>query len=137
MFVDAIDRASVATIVATLTARMPAFCVSQIRVLGGALARIPNDATAFAHRQRHAMISVATLYEDQAQTPTHEAWVDTFATELRRGPDGAYVGFLTADGPARIHAAYPGKTWERLAALKRRYDPGNLFHLNQNVPPAG
>ncbi|MDQ2951815.1 MAG: FAD-binding oxidoreductase [Chloroflexota bacterium] len=136
LFVDAIDRRSVETIVATLTARMPAFCVAQIRVLGGALARVPNDATAFAHRQRHAMISVATLYEDQAEAPTHEAWVDRFAAQLRRGPDGAYVGFLTADGPQRIHAAYPGQTWERLARIKKTYDPGNLFHLNQNVPPA-
>ena len=66
IFVDAIDRRSVQTIVATLTARMPAFGVSQIRVLGGAMARVPADATAFAHRGRRAMISVATLYEHQA-----------------------------------------------------------------------
>lgn len=74
IFVDAIDRRSVQTIVATLTARMPAFGVSQIRVLGGAMARVPADATAFAHRGGHAMISVATLYEHQAEAPTHEAW---------------------------------------------------------------
>jgi FAD/FMN-containing dehydrogenase len=49
--------------------------------------------------------------------------------------DGAYVNFL-ADEPQRIRDAYPGRTWDRLAAIKRRYDPDNLFHRNQNIPPA-
>ena len=52
------------------------------------------------------------------------------------GSDGAYVGFLGDEGEARVRAAYPGATWDRLAAVKRRYDPENVFRLNQNVPPA-
>ena len=52
-------------------------------------------------------------------------------------PDaGAYVNFLDDEGEKRIRAAYPGDTWARLAAVKGRYDPGNLFRLNQNIPPA-
>jgi FAD/FMN-containing dehydrogenase len=47
------------------------------------------------------------------------------------------VNFLVDEGPERVRAAYPGATWDRLAAIKRRYDPTNLFHRNQNVPPAG
>jgi FAD/FMN-containing dehydrogenase len=54
---------------------------------------------------------------------------------LRQGDAGAYVNFLGDEGEDRVRAAYPGSTWERLAAIKRRYDPGNLFRLNQNVPP--
>ena len=55
---------------------------------------------------------------------------------LGDGDAGAYVGFLRDEGEARVRAAYPGATWERLAAIKADYDPDNLFRLNQNIPPA-
>ena len=45
------------------------------------------------------------------------------------------MNFVADEGPDRVHEAYPGTTWDRLAAVKRRYDPSNLFRLNQNVPP--
>jgi FAD/FMN-containing dehydrogenase len=48
----------------------------------------------------------------------------------------AYTGFLADEGPERVKAAYPGSTWERLTEIKRRYDPDNVFHHNQNIPPA-
>jgi len=47
-----------------------------------------------------------------------------------------YVNFLADEGEARVRDAYPGATWERLTAIKARYDPTNLFRLNQNIPPA-
>jgi len=50
---------------------------------------------------------------------------------------GAYVGFLGDEGEERVRDAYPKTTWDRLAEIKARYDPSNLFRLNQNVPPAG
>ena len=55
---------------------------------------------------------------------------------LDQGDHGAYVNFLGDEGDERVHAAYPGATWDRLAAIKARYDPTNLFHRNQNIPPA-
>jgi FAD/FMN-containing dehydrogenase len=58
------------------------------------------------------------------------------AAALSQGPPAAYVNFLSLEGPDRVRAAYPGATWERLAAIKQRYDPENLFRLNQNIPPA-
>jgi FAD/FMN-containing dehydrogenase len=66
----------------------------------------------------------------------HRAWVEDLATALRRGDGGAYVNFLGDEGEARVREAYPGSTWDRLAAIKRRYDPTNLFRLNQNVQPS-
>ena len=63
-------------------------------------------------------------------------WVDEFSQALQPRDDGAYVGFLTDDGEARIRSAYPGATWERLARIKGSSDPTNLFRLNQNVAPA-
>ncbi|HKO83196.1 MAG TPA: BBE domain-containing protein, partial [Actinomycetota bacterium] len=103
-------------------------------VLGGAMARVPAEATAFAHRDRRVMAGVGCVYQDAGERPTHEAWADGFAAALRGGP-GVYVNFLSNEGPGRVREAYPGRTWDRLVEVKRRYDPGNLFHLNQNIPP--
>ena len=109
---------------------------AQLRVLGGAMARVPADATAFAHRARRIMVNVAAFYEGDKDRVVREAWVADFAAALRQGDGGAYVGFMGDEGEARIREAYPGTTWERLAAIKARYDPTNLFRLNQNIPPA-
>jgi FAD/FMN-containing dehydrogenase len=135
MFVDAIDRQAAETIIDHLQASTAPMRVAQLRVLGGAVARVPADATAFAHRKRRIMANVAALYERPDEAAQHEAWVTNFAAALRQGDSGAYVGFLGNDGQARIHEAYPSSTWNRLVAIKRRYDPTNLFRLNQNIPP--
>jgi FAD/FMN-containing dehydrogenase len=82
------------------------------------------------------MVNVAAMYERPEEEAVHEPWVRDFAASLRQGDRGAYVGFLGEEGEARIREAYPGATWERLAAIKGRYDPTNLFRLNQNIPPA-
>jgi FAD/FMN-containing dehydrogenase len=136
MFVNAIDRQAAETIIEHLQASTAQMRVAQLRVLGGAVARVPADATAFVHRQRRIMANVAVLYEHPDEAALHEAWVTNFAAALRQGDSGAYVGFLSNDGQARIREAYPGSTWDRLVAIKRRYDPTNLFRLNQNISPA-
>ena len=107
-----------------------------IRVLGGAAARVPAGATAFAHRQRRLVLTAFAAYASAEEDPVHGAWADETAAGLRRGDDAAYVNFLADEGEERVRAAYPGSTWERLAEVKRRYDPLNVFRLNQNVPPA-
>ena len=137
MFVDSIDHAAAGTIVERLEASTAQMPVTQIRVLGGAMARVPNDATAFAHRDRRLMVNAVALYGDPAGRATHEAWVDAFAEAVQRGPVGAYVNFLGDEGEARVRQAYPAATRERLAEIKGRYDPTNLFRLNQNVPHVG
>jgi hypothetical protein len=73
----------------------------------------------------------------QAASPRggHKAGVTDFTTALRQGDVGGYVNFMGEDGTERIREAYPGMTWERLRAIKSRYDPTNLFRLNHNIPP--
>jgi hypothetical protein len=109
---------------------------AQFRVLGGAMARVPADATAFAHRSSKIMVNVAALFEDVEDRPKYQEWVANFADLIRQDDMGAYVNFLEDEGEERIRAAYPGATWDRLREIKRRYDPTNLFRLNQNIPPA-
>jgi len=136
MFVDHIDRSVAEMILDHLKSSTAIMGVAQLRVLGGAMARVPVAATAFAHRKSRIMVNVAALYEHPEEKATHEAWVANFAEALQQSDNGAYVNFLGEDGEARIRAAYPGRTWDRLQEIKARYDPTNLFHLNQNIPPA-
>ena len=135
MFIDTIDRRVAETIVDRLQASDAAMRVAQLRVLGGAMARVPADATAFAHRASRIMVNVAAFYNGPEDQIVREAWVSDFAVALHQGDAGAYVNFLGNEGDARVRAAYPGTTWDRLVAIKRRYDPTNLFRLNQNIPP--
>ncbi len=135
MFVDALDREAAESIVGELKSSTAQLAVTQIRVLGGAVARVPAEATAFAHRNRRIMMNVAALVGQADEVPEHDAWAARLAADLRDG-DGVYVNFLGDEGPARVREAYPGPTWERLRAIKRQYDPTNLFRLNQNIPPA-
>jgi FAD/FMN-containing dehydrogenase len=137
MFVDEIGPKRADAILEHLEASTAMMRVAQLRVLGGAMARVPADATAFAHRSSRIMVNVAALFERPEESATHEAWVTGLADALRGDDRGVYVGFLGDEGAGRVRDAYPGPTWDRLAEIKRRYDPTNLFHLNQNVPPAG
>ncbi len=136
MFIDKVDRQLAEAIVNHLEASDAPMKVAQLRVLGGAMARVPADATAFAHRKSRIMVNVASFYEGPDDYDRRAAWVADFVSLLQQGDGGAYVNFLADEGEERIHAAYPGATYDRLAAVKARYDPTNLFRLNQNIPPA-
>ena len=136
MFVDTIGRPEAETILEHLGTSTAMMGVAQLRTLGGAMARVPADATAFAHRQSKIMVNVAAVYERPEEIAVHGPWVEAFAAALHQSDDGAYVNFLADEGEARIRAAYPGSTWDRLRQIKARYDPTNLFRLNQNIPPA-
>jgi FAD/FMN-containing dehydrogenase len=136
MFIDSIDHRAAQTIVDHLQASTAPIRVAQLRVLGGAVARVPAEATAFAHRRSPIMVNLAAVFERPDEAAVHEPWVAAFAATLHQGNRGAYIGFLTDDSEARVRDAYPGDAWDRLAAIKSRYDPTNLFHFNHNVPPA-
>jgi FAD/FMN-containing dehydrogenase len=134
-FADAIDRGMAETILDRLRMGSAPMRAAQIRVLGGAMARVPDEATAFAHRRRRIMATIVAMDGRPEEMAPHEEWATAFAAALRRGDPGAYVNFLENEGEARLHEAYPGATWNRLAAVKQRYDPTNLFRLNHNIPP--
>jgi FAD/FMN-containing dehydrogenase len=140
MFVERVDRDVARTIVEWSEQHQRAsgaqMAGAQLRVLGGAMARVPSDATAYAHRSSKILVNLFSLYGTKEEAPAHESWIQKLAAALPPGGPGAYVNFLGEDGPERIREAYPGATYDRLAAIKARYDPTNLFRLNQNIPPA-
>ena len=81
------------------------------------------------------MATVAAFYQGVEDRRVCEAWTVAFAAALHQGNNSVYVGFLGDEGESRVRAAYPRATWDRLAAIKARYDPDNLFSLNQNIRP--
>jgi FAD/FMN-containing dehydrogenase len=135
-FADSLEPAAAGAILEQLPQSTAPMKSVQLRVLGGALPRVPKDATAFAHRDRGLMVNVAAMYMDEGEKGTHEAWVNGLAESLGKDGAGGYVGFLGEEDEETLRAAYPDGTWERLRGLKRRYDPDNLFRLNHNIPPA-
>ena len=136
MFIDHVDLPVAQTIMKFLTASDAEMRVSQLRVIGGAAARVPVEATAYAHRASKIMVNLAAFYEGDDEKARRQAWLDEFAAAIDQGDSGEYVNFVGDEGEAGARAAYPGATWDRLAAIKAVYDPENLFRLNQNVPPA-
>jgi FAD/FMN-containing dehydrogenase len=135
MFVDSLDASDAQLIYDYLTTCDAPMRVAQIRVLGGALARVSSDATAYAHRSNPMLVNVAAFYQGEADREVRKTWVNQFFRALQPSDDSAYVGFLNDDGQERIRGAYPGATWDRLVAIKSAYDPTNLFRLNQNITP--
>ncbi|MGH8911405.1 MAG: FAD-binding oxidoreductase [Acidimicrobiia bacterium] len=136
MFMEGVGVDEAEIILEHLEASSAMMAVTQLRVLGGAVARVPVDATAFAHRNKRIMTNVAALYADPEQASVQEHWVEKLASALSQGDDDAYVNFLD-DGRAQgVATPYPEPTWDRLRQVKSRYDPDNLFRRNHNIPPA-
>jgi FAD/FMN-containing dehydrogenase len=137
MFMEGVDLGAAETIVERIRSSDAPMSVTQLRPLGGAMARVPADATAFAHRDKRVMANVASMSLTMEGLPERAAWVRELSADLNQGDDSAYVGFLGDEGEQRVRAAYPARTWERLAAIKAKYDPENVFRVNQNIAPAG
>ena len=105
--------------------------------LGGAVGRVAADATAFGHREAAYVLEILAKWDDPSADATpHIAWADAFFEAMRPfSTGGAYVNFLGNEGVERVRAAYSPAGLARLSEIKRRYDPGNFFHVNQNIAP--
>jgi FAD/FMN-containing dehydrogenase len=135
-FLTGVDDDAVDAILDAMSAPSSPMAMVQLRVLGGAMSRVPGDATAFAHRDAAVLAMIITNFDDVETEATHRAWTEALHEALGKNDAGVYSNFLEAEGEERIRAAYPGGTYARLSDIKRRYDPFNLFRLNQNIRPA-
>jgi hypothetical protein len=103
--------------------------------LGGAVSRVPSDATAYTHREAEFVMNVHGRWQEATSDDACIDWArEVFRATSRLATGGAYVNFLTQDEGERVRAAY-GANYERLVELKNRYDPTNLFQTNQNISP--
>ena len=104
--------------------------------IGGAMARVPADATPFPNRDAHFIMNVHTRWRDKAQDQACVAWARRlFEATAPFASGSVYVNFMPDDEGDRVQKAY-GPNYRRLAQIKRRYDPDNLFRMNQNIRPA-
>jgi hypothetical protein len=136
-FMSGLDDAAIETIVHNHQNAGSANSEIHVHHVGGAVAGVAPDATAFGERDAPFLLNVI------ARTPTAEGYHEAvaWAQGLHAGlapvlTGGAYVNFLSDEGPERVRAAFGAGNYARLAALKAEYDPTNLFRLNQNVKPS-
>lgn len=134
-YIDEIDADTAELVLDRLRASRAARAAVEFRALGGAVARVPADATAFAQRDRRFVATPSAMFDELSEKPDHVAWANQLARSLG-GSDGGHLNFMMDEPTERIRDAYPGATWDRLREIKRRYDPDNVFRLNQNIPPA-
>jgi len=110
-------------------------CAMHIYPINGACHRVPADATAFAYRDATFATVIAGAWPEPADNQKNIKWVrDYYAAIAPHSAAGAYVNFLDADDSGRVEDSYKGN-YVRRVSIKQKYDPENMFHLNQNIKP--
>ncbi|MBI4339761.1 MAG: FAD-binding oxidoreductase [Chloroflexi bacterium] len=128
--------AAIDAVVQQLTSLPSPQCEIFFGLIGGKASRIPRDATAYAHRDTLFAMNIHGRWEQASEDERGIAWTrHAFQSMTPYATGGVYVNFMTQEETDRVGAAY-GPSYERLRGLKRRYDPTNLFRLNQNIAPA-
>ncbi len=113
------------------------FAAVHLHHWGGAVKRVDKDATAFAHRDANYVMNIIGLWMEQENADKHIAWTRNFSQAIQPYSMGQkYLNFLGDEGADSVKAAYDEKMYGRLVALKNKYDPTNLFRLNQNIEPS-
>lgn len=138
LFLDDLDDATVDAIVSRANALPTATSLCSVWDLGGAVGRVPAEATAFGARDMGWMLSIDMLWTDPADDEPNIAWARRFWDDIRAGSGGrGYLNFagLGEADRALVRASHGQAHYDRLTALKTRYDPDNLFRLNQNIQP--
>ena len=102
----------------------------------GAATRVTSDATAFRHRSHQWDIDIVSQWLDPAEDEKQVAWTRAFWRDLEPfAGDAIYVNHISGDEPSRVESAF-GPNFTRLRDVKAQHDPQNVFHLNNNIPPA-
>jgi hypothetical protein len=105
--------------------------------MGGAIARVSPEEAAFGHRDAAFDFNILSVWSDPAESDEHVAWTRGLWEGMQAfASGGVYVNNLGDEGPDRVRAAYAPAVYDRLVSLKDRYDPDNVFRMNQNIPPS-
>jgi FAD/FMN-containing dehydrogenase len=134
-FFRELSDAAIATLLECFEQVPSAMTLCVIEPMGGAAARVAPTATAYPHREPGCSLLILAQWREPADTPDNIAWArDTFEALRPHMADRRYMNYMSADDGGYVHDAY-GPNYERLVEIKQVYDPDNLFHLNQNIPP--
>lgn len=135
-FMNRLDE-NMITIHHRFAAQMPTpFCMMHLYPIDGAAARVGKSETAWNYRDAQYALVIVGITDNPAESNTIKQWASDYWKALHPyAAGGAYVNFMMEEGESRVRASY-GDNYERLAAIKAKYDPGNLFRVNQNIKPA-
>ncbi len=136
-FVNTISNEAIEVLVEQFERRPSPLTVLFLEHVHGAASRVPAMATAFAHRFVQYNFSAFCIWADPKETDANLKWVQEFWQAARPLLSvRTYVNYLGQESNERVREAY-GPNYQRLATLKKKYDPTNFFRLNQNIPPSG
>ena len=136
-FADHIGIEEAELILERLAASDASLRAVQLRVLGGAIARVPVEATAYAHRKSRIMVNVAAFYAGEEDRPIREAWVEELSGALHQGDDGAYVNFLGERGRGPAPSGVPGSHLGPPGSGEGTLRPGQRLPAQPQRAPAG
>ena len=135
-FLKELSDGAIDTILAFFRKAPSARTVIVVEHNGGAMSRVPEDETAFGHRDWPYNFLVTSIWTDPAEAEANIQWTRQLFEAMQPFlADAVYVNYLGDEGKDRVVSAYGAAKYERLVALKRKHDPGNLFRLNQNISP--
>jgi FAD/FMN-containing dehydrogenase len=137
-FMDVIDETTIDSMLDAVAHATSPFSMVMLRVLGGEMARVSPETTAFSHRDKPLYFAIQNGWDDAGdpRADEHVAWTESLWQALAPRTAGAYANFLGDEGPERVRAAYAPAAFDRLMEIKRRYDPENVFRLNATIPLA-
>jgi FAD/FMN-containing dehydrogenase len=138
LYLNGLDDATIEEIAPRAADRPSDLTLCSVWYLGGAVSRISEDATAFGDRKMRYMLSIDSLWKNPEDDERNLSWSRRFWNDMKHHSDGrAYLNFagFGEEGEELVRRSYGGGNYERLVALKSRYDPTNLFRLNQNIRP--
>ncbi|GAC1611407.1 MAG: FAD-binding oxidoreductase [Mycobacteriales bacterium] len=134
-YLNGVDDKAIDTLVAAAETFTSPDSDIKLGLMGGAVGRVAEDATAYGNRRARLLLNINTRWTDPAGADHHIAWTQSLWETLHRLASGVYVNFLGAEGNNRIREAYGEAKYQQLVGLKNRWDPGNVFSVNQNIPP--
>ncbi len=127
---------AIETLVSYADRKAAPFSKVLIAHLQGAISRVDHDETAYVHRAAPLLLNINAMWIDPEESDQHIRWARDFWAAMQPfSAGGVYVNFLSNEGEERVRVAYDPRTYERLVALKKKYDPTNFFRLNQNIKP--
>jgi FAD/FMN-containing dehydrogenase len=136
VFLDELSDDAIRVLVENADSMTSPLSLATLQHYGGAVRRVDPDQTAYSYRNAGFAVTMGAAWTDPEEDATHISWSRDFYAEMLPLSHGVYVNFMgMGEGEDRVRAAYGDKTYERLVALKNRYDPTNLFRVNHNIRP--
>lgn len=139
VYLDELTDPAIDAIISHFPRKQSALSFLPIIVMGGEYARIPEDAVAFGgKRSTRFAVNITAMTHDPAQLEAEVAWARACWSELAKhaSSTGSYVNYIVEQDTARVRASYGEAKYARLSALKAKYDPANIFHMNANIKPS-